>query len=386
MKIIFHLLLIAIGMCLTASNSVFSQEKEPVFLSPPKIVKDPANYYKYSEESRKFTGISSLAITDNNRLWATWYAGITPNEDDNNYVVLSTSVDGGARWEEVLVVDPDGRGPVRAFDPEIWIAPDNTLWLFWAQAIMHDGTISGVWYMKTENIDAANPTWSEPKRICDGIMMCKPTVTSNGEWMLPVSTWMHTDESAKVVVSTDQGKTWSIRGGCDVPVADRIFDEHMIVEKKDKSLWMWIRTRTGIAQSFSKDKGKTWSKFEKMDIKHQSSRFFVRRLQSGNLLLVKNGPIEFETGRKHLMAFISKDDGKTWSRGLLLDERTQVSYPDGQQGADGTIYITYDHNRYTDQQIYMISFTEEDVLAEDYDVRLAKVYRNRRLISTGGSR
>ncbi len=369
-------------VCLTC----FAQSDKPAFLNPPEIITDPGRYYKYSEESRKFTGIPSLAVTPGGRVWATWYAGPTPNEDDNNYVILSTSENGGKSWEEVLIVDPDGRGPVRAFDPEVWISPDNTLWLFWAQTIQFDGTISGTWCIHTRDIGKKNPRWSEPKRLSDGIMMCKPTVLKNGDWILPVSTWMETDYSAKALATTDQGKTWTMRGGCDVPKKERIFDEHMVVEKRDGSLWMWIRIRNGIGESFSKDSGKTWSEMNIMPMKHPSTRFFVRRLASGNLLLVKNGPMDYLTTRSHLMAFISKDDGKTWSRGLLLDERALVSYPDGQQDEDGMIHIIYDYNRYADKQIFMVSFTEEDVLSEDYDVRLTKVTGNRKLVSQGGNR
>jgi hypothetical protein len=81
------------------------------------------------------------------------------------------------------------------------------------------------------------------------------------------------------------------------------------------------------------------------------------------------------------MAFISKDDGHSWSKGLLLDERSGVSYPDGQQVEDGTIYIIYDYNRKADQHILMASFREEDVITGDPDS--ASVIR-RMPVSTGG--
>ncbi|MCK5464240.1 MAG: hypothetical protein KAI95_14530, partial [Bacteroidales bacterium] len=48
------------------------------FLDPPQIIKTPSNTQQYSAESRKFTGIPSLAISRNGRMWATWYAGVTP--------------------------------------------------------------------------------------------------------------------------------------------------------------------------------------------------------------------------------------------------------------------------------------------------------------------
>ena len=44
--------------------------------------------------------------------------------------------------------------------------------------------------------------------------------------------------SAKVIVSTDNGKTWSERGSVNVPKDVRSYDEHMVVEKKDGTLWM----------------------------------------------------------------------------------------------------------------------------------------------------
>ncbi|MDR3199285.1 MAG: glycoside hydrolase, partial [Planctomycetaceae bacterium] len=67
--------------------------------------------------------------------------------------------------------------------------------------------------------------------------------------------------------------------------------------------------------------------------------------------------------RSHLQAFISDDDGKTWKGGLMLDERKGVSYPDGDQTKDGTIFVIYDFDRTGAKEILMARFTEEDVLA-----------------------
>jgi hypothetical protein len=86
-------------------------------------------------------------------------------------------------------------------------------------------------------------------------------------------------------------------------------------------------------------------------------------LSSGNLLLVKHGSMESRSSRSHLTAFVSRDDGRTWSGGLLLDERVGVSYPDGQQAADGVIRIAYDYSRVGARHILFASFREEDVAA-----------------------
>jgi hypothetical protein len=191
-------------------------------------------------------------------------------------------------------------------------------------------------------------------------MMCKPIVLSSGEWALPISRW-GMEESAEIVVSPDSGKTFTRRGACSVPEDVREFDEHMLVERKDGSLWMLVRTHYGIGESISTDRGMTWPKLTPSSILHTRSRFFIYRLASGNLLLVKHGPLDQPSGRSHLMAYVSKDDGTTWEGGLLLDERSGVSYPDGQQASDGLIRVVYDYDRRGDREILMATFREDDV-------------------------
>lgn len=348
-------------LSVVASGVMRAADQEEAFLNPPQVVQ--AGQPEHAVTHRAFQGIPSLAVSPGGRLWATWYAGVTPGEDANNYVVLSTSGDGGRHWEEVLIVDPDQKGPVRAYDPELWMAPDGTLRWFWAQAIGHEGTVAGVWNLVIDNPNDATPSYQSPQRITDGIMMCKPLVLSSGEWVLPASTWRKTDHSARMIVSTDEGKTWTLRGGCNVPESDRAFDEHMFIERNDRSLWLLARTRYGIGESISSDRGKTWPELTPSSIAHPSARFFIRRLKSGNLLLVKHGAVDKRTGRSHLTAFLSQDDGNRWEGGLLLDERQSVSYPDGQQDGDGVIRIIYDYSRTGERHILMSSFREQDVLA-----------------------
>jgi predicted neuraminidase len=60
---------------------------------------------------------------------------------------------------------------------------------------------------------------------------------------------------------------------------------------------------------------------------------------------------------------LSEDDGRTWIGGLLLDDRDEVSYPDGMETADGRLYIIYDRERQRLKEIYFAEFTEADILA-----------------------
>jgi predicted neuraminidase len=142
---------------------------------------------------------------------------------------------------------------------------------------------------------------------------------------------------------------------------EREYDEYNVVELRDGRLWVLNRTRRGMVESFSTDKGLTWTEARPSKIKHATSRHFLTRLRSGNLLLVKHGAIDRRIDRSHLMAFLSEDEGNTWSDGLLLDERESVSYPDGVQAEDGTIYVIYDFERTGAKEILMVRFTEDHV-------------------------
>jgi len=350
-------------------------------MNPGLVITDPGE--EYACHRRRFQGIPGIERTPGGRLWAVWYAG-GPDQDGEgpgNYVVAATSDDDGYHWSEPkLVIAPPG-DLTRAFDPVLWLDPYDRLWLLWAQSQgLFDGR-AGVWCIMTEEPDADHPKWTAPRRIGNGIMMNKPTVTADGEWLLPISVWSRgpgndtpphqchhlVDEiGSNVWVSIDQGRTFSRRGSADVP--DRRIDEHMMVERLDRSLWMLVRTNYGIGESVSKDGGRTWSAGGPSRIPHVTSRFFIRRLSSGKLLLVRHNPPGLAIGkpsndRSHLTAYLSDDDGATWYGGLCIDERLGVSYPDGIQSPDGRIYITYDFSRKDNGLILLAVFTEADVAA-----------------------
>ena len=64
----------------------------------------------------------------------------------------------------------------------------------------------------------------------------------------------------------------------------------------------------------------------------------------------------------------------------MLDARNGVSYPDGQQTADGTIYITHDFDRTGKRHILFSTFREEDALAGK---PVSGAVRLRQLVSEG---
>ena len=64
-----------------------------------------------------------------------------------------------------------------------------------------------------------------------------------------------------------------------------------------------------------------------------------------------------------VVAAFSSDGGRTWTGGLVLDERKSVSYPDAVLGADGFIHVVHDRERTKAKEILHHVFTEADVRA-----------------------
>ncbi len=327
---------------------------------PPVIITDPGA--EFQDEARPGAMIIGMDHTPKGRIWGCW-TGTGDKRD--GYFILATSDDGGESWSKPRLVvgaaDPSGKRTRAALVGNLWTDPLGRMWLFFDQTVVGASSPTGNWYIRCDHPDAETPEWTEPEYIAPGRTLNKPTVLKNGDWLLPVSHWA--EKTAWLYASTDQGKTWKPRGNVKFPGWQ--YDEHMVIELRDGRLWMLARTSGQPHECFSTDQGVTWSEPEPAaTIQNVSSRFFLRRLASGRILLVKNGPTtERLKARSHMSAFLSDDEGKTWKGGLLLDERSAVSYPDGFEGPDGLIHMLYDWNRHTDAEILMAKFREEDILA-----------------------
>ena len=358
---------------------------------------------RYAPRMRSFQGIPGIE-TAHGVWWATWYSG-GKTEGPDNHVVLARSEDQGVTWKDpTAVIDPPGL--VRAFDPVLWRSPEGELWWFWSQSYEWFDGRAGVWSSRC----ADGVTWSAPVRIANGVMMNKPAVTKAGEWLLPVALWdLRTDgryrermpqdvysfafanmdrfreeRMSSVVVSTDGGRSFSRRGGIDIPA--RSYDEHMVVELSDGRLWMLVRMHAGIAEAFSQDGGHSWKPGSLNRFNGPNSRFCIRRLASGSLVFINNdtnhggSSVSSASERTNLKIFVSTDDGMTWESSLLLDDREAVAYPDCTQTDNGTILTIYDRGRTTDREILLAVLTEDDILSAS----AGKSARLRQIVSRAG--
>lgn len=331
-------------------------------------------------KNRQHERVPSLVTSaDGKAIFVVWYSG-GKEEGPGNYATLAVSTDGGKSWKnDQLVVFP--REPsTRVYDAALWRDKSGQVWLFYATALNNE-----YWDLKG-GVHAIPVSWNGKKVVhgksrllAYGIMMNKPVYIPQKDFALfPVSVWRLSPDAPQKPGYVPDGTfihRFDYNGKkkralttlvpySSVKMADstRTYDEHMVVQTSDDGAMLcFVRgAKRTIYYCKSTDYGLSWSKLEPFRLTGPttSSRFHIRRLASGNLLLVMND----NRNRLDMMAFISKDGGKTWPHKLLLDERDWVSYPDVDQTADGVIHVTYDRERTGAMDILYCRFNEEDVI------------------------
>ncbi len=325
--------------------------------------------------NRKFEQVPAIAAdADEKVIYVAWYSGgAAPGP--GNFVTVSTSTDNGESWvNDQLVLYPKSPS-TRIFDPALWRDNKGQVHLYYGSAkdsLVWDG-FGGV---NTVQLSMAGSkiAYDAPKRLTDGVMSNKPIyVESKKITLLPVyvdkPTTNNQQQDSKenkypangafIFASDDKGIT--MYSSISLPDSIRIHDEPQVVEvSANGTLLALLRTTKGIYAATSSDYGKTWSEPKPFTASGPttSSRFFIGKLASGNLLLVSNN----STTRNNMTASLSKDGGKTWPYQLLLDSRENVSYPDADQTPDGSIHVVFDRDRTGAKDILYCRFTEDDIL------------------------
>lgn len=329
----------------------------------------------YETDNRLWQGCPTVCAAPGGTLYCGWYSGGTCEPSPFNYNLLVRSDNGGRSWSEpVLVIPSVPVKKLRAIDIQLWLDPSGRMWIFWCQRCdfypKEDYRHLSTWAIVAEKPDEPTPQWSTPRRVSDGFLRSQPTVLSDGRWLLFAYDWGST--RYRYSESSDQGKTWCrCEGGLKLPTP---FDEAMALEHRDGSIRILARSDSGfLAESVSRDGGRTWSDGVPSSIVAPSSRPFVRRLTSGNVLLIAN---HHPTMRTNLTASLSTDDGHTFPYSLILDRGEPVSYPDAVELANGHTLVVYDHGRNTFKEIVCAEFSEADLLAGyliDHDSRLGQI-------------
>ena len=266
-------------------------------------------------------------------------------------VAAVRSTDGGQTWTLPKVNMDSGPGMANGCgDPCILQDKKGRVWMQalachfapGARAINASGTgtdpsKTGQWEMVYS--DDEGKTWSKIMNVTEQVKKDEWTLilagpgngicTSKGYIVFPAQIWQNGADPvcrSCICYSKDGGKTWKMSNG--VPAKS---SECQVVELQDGSLMLNCRNENYGGKRFvfvTKDMGETWEPHESNaktlnDPTCQASLIAVETEKYGRILLFSNPWIH---GRSNMSIRASRDDGKTWSEGVLYDVRGCMGY------------------------------------------------------------
>jgi sialidase-1 len=253
------------------------------------------------------------------------YTGNSTSDHAPAYLAGRYSDDKGKTWsnDDLLIVAKEG--DMNVMSVSLLRLQNGNIALFYLKKNSETDCIP---YMRISSDEAQ--TWSSPEPcITDkkGYFVLnnnRVIQLQNGRMLMPVA--LHTSIDGKwqnkasiyCYFSDDAGKTW--QSSPPIPNTTGILtQEPGVVELRDGKIMMLIRSDSGVQQqSFSQDRGATWSHIEASQIYSPVSPASIARIPStGDLLLVWNNNSVKEKGwhggkRTPLTVAVSKDEGKTW--------------------------------------------------------------------------
>ncbi|WP_035361624.1 sialidase family protein [Dyadobacter alkalitolerans] len=179
------------------------------------------------------------------------------------------------------------------------------------------------------------------KRSIGWMTRIKPLLMENGRIVLP----LYSDgyNLSLTAISEDHGATW--RPG--LPIVGRGPIQPALGLKKNGNLVAFMRDSgdppTRVHYSESLDNGESWTATRKTDIPNTASVEFLV-LNDGKWAFLGN---DIDDGRYELTLRISADEGKTWKRGWIENDKSKkggYSYPSLIQTADGLLHMTYSYH------------------------------------------
>ena len=293
---------------------------------------------------------STIVETSPGQLVAAWFGGTRERNPD---VGIWVSRYENGKWTEGVEVangvQADGSPRLPTWNPVLFQPPGQPLHLFYKV-----GPSPSTWWGMVKTSTDGGRTWGEARRLPDGILgpiKNKPVVLPDGAWLSPSSTEGKDGWQVHFERSTDAGNTWDVIG----PVAKGPSLEAIqpsVLFHRDGSLQALCRSKQGVvAQTWSKDAGKTWSALTAAALPNPNSGTDAVTLKDGRQLIVYNHsghrPHEAKGNRYPIDVAVS-DDGLAWRHVATLDSEPKgagYAYPAVIQASDGRIHITYTWDR-----------------------------------------
>lgn len=292
-------------------------------------------------------------------------SNLSPIEGDNDEATIcstilnSTGIPVGS--EKTIIRTP--QNALNVMSPAIRRLPDGRLGLLYSNRVSKKEAARHFVYSDDEG-----RTWSAPTVVAEGgyTTGCHDrfTVLSTGRLIVPLhrsSDWDKHYLYAQVAFSDDGGDSWNLSNPIFLPrvVMPEEWNcgfiesgcvEPTVVERRDSSLYMSIRTAMGTlfcAESF--DNGTTWVNLRSMEVISPQAPAHLSVIPStGDLLLLwtpdYNLSEHLSGKRKKIMSCVSTDGGKSWNhtnrKTIVEIPGCSVDYP-AVMHMNGNVWVTF---------------------------------------------
>lgn len=192
-------------------------------------------------------------------------------------------------------------------------------------------------------------------RLTDGALVMGYSWDKPAEVGRPADGEGTMDLVSGVLISRDEGETWTPGGDCYADTAragDALahatngLDEPAVVELPDNELFLLGRTGTHrLWQSRSRDRGQSWDPPEPSSLTSHNCPAALLRLADGRSVAVVYN--DHPSQRLNLSLRISGDGCRTWGPAIQLgplgqaSEQAQAAYPNLCQLPDGTVVVVF---------------------------------------------
>ena len=291
---------------------------------------------------------ASTIVETPDGLVAAWFGGTRERNPDVGIWVSRHSEKGWSSPVEVANgIQSDGtRHP--CWNPVLFQPATGPLILFYKV-----GPSPSAWWGLVRTSSDSGRTWSAAAKLPDGILgpiRAKPielgpgvllagSSTENDGWIVHMERYAGAWTTDALAAASNWQKTAPVNTAAEFGAI-----QPTILVHGPSSLQILCRTRQGvIADAWSQDEGKTWSKLAATTLPNPSAGIDAVKLKDGGFLLVYN-PSATSRGKLQVS---KSSDGKTWQPLVVLeDEATgEYSYPAMIQTRDGLVHATYTWRR-----------------------------------------
>lgn len=281
------------------------------------------------------------------------FYGTEGRDDSPSDLACIYSYDGGESFgEEKIIIRSVDEEALNIMSVTLRHLDNGDIGLFYIRRI-NDGELA----LKLRRSSDMGESWSEathclPAKGYYVLNNDRVNITSKGRWIIPTAfhrngltkvkgTRFDTRGTVVFFSSDDDCKTFrEMNGKCSMPF-NRHFNSGLqepgFIELNNGVLWAWARTDLGCQyEMFSFDDGESWTSPEPSRFSSPCSPLSIKRNPFDDSLVAVWNPIPEYNGRKNVGYFtggrtpfvlaVSRDDSKTWSEPVILDDDEMSGY------------------------------------------------------------